>query len=599
MDSAKFARPPSYPAGGTYADLLFWHLYVWGTRPGGSVTERGARLWTEEEFLKSVFSRDKGTPESQPKNYDNWIGKSKYCLSPGPYYGPIISGVIFAGELHFQIWQNDLEKSQETSSGKGNNKRTIELETALTELARAGLISQLATPTLKTFSRDNGRRYIATAAQESVTLVTKRLTEFFAGRSYDIHVIDHFVTERMSRKNNGLLVITAPPGFGKSALAAHWCNHAAETPQRRVAKHFCSVTIGEATTSLENVYAHLHHQIAEHLGEPIDQSRSFDALAGLLSKPPPGDRELVVWVDGIEEADGKIACFLPRTLAERVCIIISARAEARVIPAYLAPWLDDPMAMSHEPRRHDLSKLSFSDVAELVKAMFAASALEVPGGLALRIFRASDDGYALFARHMTETAIEAVKAGNDIDLGNARETLRGYAIKELVRLEGLKEWPELADIFAFLTIAREAVSIDEFAVLIGRRVFPRTFPTQLMRWLAFIESPRRKNPPLLSFAHPLLAEVFGQALGGDSEKAHHELCDAIKDQPYDRLPTYAWHHWPQHLVAAGRMDEAALLLQDLDFIEGRFDALGVETTPTQMASDFRAWYRAVKQGGRK
>lgn len=173
----KFDRPPSYPIGGTYADLLFWHLYVWGTRPGGSTTQRGRSIWEEGEFLQAVFARDRSSPDAIPKNYRNWIGDSKNCLSPGRYYAPIIEENLFGGEPQFQIWLNDLEQARKESSGKGQNRRTIKLEAAIVELARAGVIDQSLTPPLNDIGNDDAQGQITTIPHRKVRIDMEKVLQ--------------------------------------------------------------------------------------------------------------------------------------------------------------------------------------------------------------------------------------------------------------------------------------------------------------------------------------------------------------------------------------------------------------------------------------
>lgn len=589
-ETIQFARPPSYPKDGTYADLLYWHLFIWGTRPGGSVTERGADRWTEREFRTKIFGAN-DAQESEAKIYKSWIGDGKSPHPPGPDFWPPIARALFDGEPQYEVWANDLDLARKRSKGKGNNVKTITLEAALAELARAGLTTQSTAPLgSKDADTTTAQNHFAAAAKENVALVVHRLTEYFVGRVDDIGAIDQFVSNRMAGGSEGLLVITAPPGYGKSALAAHWCQQAEHMAHRRVAKHFCAISAGDATTSLANIYANLHRQVAQALGEPIDQSSSFDALAAMLRKPMPEGMELMVWLDGIDEAESKVACFLPSNLGERICVIISARADEGTTPAYLEPWLTEAMAIAHHPVRHGLGKLSLSDVKALVGGVFARAGLTAPEGLAQRIFDASDEGYALFVRNMAETAIETAKEGRNIDLGDAPETLRGYAESELRRLESLTQWADLQSLFAFLAIAREAVNIEEIPALLGKRIFPSNLPRQLVRWLSVVEFPRRERPALLSLAHPLLAQVFGQALGYQRHRAIVDLCDTILAQTFTQWPRYAWRHLPQHLLDAGRITEAAALMSDLDFISARFAAVGAEAAPRLMAADWTAWY---------
>ncbi len=132
-ETIHFARPPSYPMDGTYADLLFWHLFVWGTRPGGSVTERGTSRWTEKEFRAKIFE-GRSTPESEPKIYKSWIGRGRPFSAPGPDYAPCIAKELFNGEAQYEVWENDLKEAQERSTS-GRNIKSITLESALVQLS--------------------------------------------------------------------------------------------------------------------------------------------------------------------------------------------------------------------------------------------------------------------------------------------------------------------------------------------------------------------------------------------------------------------------------------------------------------------------------
>lgn len=436
-----------------------------------------------------------------------------------------------------------------------------------------------------------GRRSIGAAASESVAIVLERLTSFFEGRDEDIANIDDFVTDRMAGKNNGLLIVTAPAGFGKSAVAANWCGYADAMPGRRVARHFCASSAGSNTTSVTKILAHLVMQMARAYDRVPDHSMDVDALVDLLAQTPPDGRELILWLDGIDEAEDAIDCFLPRKLGEKVCVIISARADKSVIPRYLDPWLSQDLAKSYNPKRLDLEKLTLSGTDQLVRALFQLNLLTANSGLSQRIFHASDQGYTLFVRRMAEDALEAARYGLDVDLGAAPESLIGYAKREYERFEGLANWHKFEKLFALLTIAKEALDGDLLTELMGRKINARGIPDQLLRWLSVIEDPMRRTPPLFSFAHPKLAEVFGRAIGREREAAIVGICDHFERLPVESLSGYALRHLPSHYLSINDSDRAMSLLMDPDFIESRFGGLGPQLASNLMAKDWMHWYR--------
>ncbi|WP_157405691.1 NACHT and WD repeat domain-containing protein [Asticcacaulis benevestitus] len=583
-----FQNPPGYPKDGTYADLLFWHLEVWRTRPDGSISKRGELPWDEKSFLTELYKDSKNT-ESEGKIFRNWIGETDGG-APNSVNASKVADALFGENWKnsiFEPWGNDLGEARKRS-GKGKNSRTITLDAAVAELAAAGYLSVVISTNAHQVRIDRPHRtHIASATSHDVNRITKALLKGGVyGRASELATVDKFVESRMRGENDGLLVITAPAGFGKSALAAEWCCRNITVSKYRVAKHFCSVSYPHTTTSLNDIHAHLRKQIADIYGDQIDLSRDRDALVDLLELEPPNGQKLVVWLDGIDEARETVPFFLPEVLGKNVCVIVSARADEGVTPAYLAPWFPDPKAPLP---RHDLLKLTLLGVEELVGGLFQANGLALPDGLGLRIFNSSEQGYTLFARIMTDDAIEAVKKDKIIDLGEAPESLFGYAKRQLEKLEAMKEWPEIQPLFAFLTIAREAVRVDEFPELIDRSVFPKLLPHQVSRWFTHVVDDQRIRPELLSFAHQKLSEVFGRALGTERRDAIRKLCANIAKKSYDEWPTYAWRHLPRHLLDLGHKHDAVNYLANERFISARFKALGEELAPAIMAADWRSW----------
>lgn len=599
-DAAFPKDPPTYPKYGTYADLLNWHLYVWGTRHSGSSNRLG-ELWEPKEFREAIFGAcaDDEINNKNDKNIRNWLGAGAPPKIPA--WMKRIEQSLFGESSEFTGWKEHLRAALLISRRTGNNEFTVNLETARAYLLRAGLSDSATTSA----NDDSNQSLFATAPREHANFVPDRLKDFF-GRDDHVRDIDALVDASVAGTGPSLLVITAPAGFGKSAFAVHWCDLAAKRPGRKIAKHFCSFSSGSASNAVTNVYDHLHWQVAQALGQPLRQSGSINGLMDLLRASPPEGEALIVWLDGIDEAEGTVECFLPKELAHRICVIVSARSNDNIVPAYLAPWLKQDMAKAHRAHRHSLTKLSEGDVGKLVDGLFAKDAVPVPANLAWHIYRASDGGYALFARFMAEDAVRAAGKSEAIELCETPETLHGYAKRELERLEALDRWSEFQALFSFLTIAKDAVPINELPILLGhpcKRINPSSLPYTLRRWLSVTEASDAQSA-LLSFAHPLLADVFGRALGSQSQDAHNDLCDSILAYPVAQWPHYALRHIPTHLLHAARCDvryhdKAFTVLTDQDFINGRFMSLRSEgdlEVMRLMFEDWLAWLRADDNG---
>ncbi len=426
--SENFGKLAHYPRGAGFFVLLRWH-FRWGTRPDLDPDKVGTP-WTADSFSAASYELGNVVEAVEPKTVDGWLNNE---TRPYPTTLRTIVAVLFRDSLAYEAWRAELQRAHSDIPARGRVRQD----------SRTTDAKDTQRPLVGGNQPQTDQASIAATAEQDTIAVINRLTEYFVGRSSDIEAIDSFVKARMEGSPHGLMVITAPPGIGKSALAAHWCKHAGKAVNRHIVRHFCSMSNGAEQTRPEVIYEHVHKQIADIHGEPIGAARHIDALTHLLCKAPSEGQQLVVWLDGIDEANDTVDCFVPyafgleETLGDRVCVIVSARAEPKVTPPYLDPWLDGRRAKTHSPKRHDLGKISASDVDGLVERLFAVNKLPAPEGLAPRIFKASDGGWPLFVRNMIDSSIEAIRDGRDIDLGESAESLLGYAKVEIEKLAKL------------------------------------------------------------------------------------------------------------------------------------------------------------------
>ena len=263
------------------------------------------------------------------------------------------------------------------------------------------------------------------------------------------------------------------------------------------------------------------------------------------------------------------------------------------------PWLVSKRAKTHNPDPHCLEKLSEVDVERLINKLFAAHEQTLPERLAERIFRASDGGWPLFARNMIDSSIEALREGREVDFGESHESLLGYAKVGIDRLATLTDWRDLCPIFIFLTIAKQAVSSADLELILDKKIFSETFPSQLRRWLNVVHNRSGRNPPMLSFAHPLLAKVFGQQLEDRPKVAEKEFAKAISTMSFPDWPQYAPRHLPRHLLEMGLVDDTVRYLTDIEFITARFATLGTDDCLTAMKTHWMAWYGVALRRNQK
>lgn len=585
-----------YPAGRSFGELLEWHLH-WGTRPNHD--KKKLKAWIAWRFAAAVYGKDTARKDytyfdTETKNLLNW--RQGLNHPKGQEVVERIFEILFDHDEEYTDWKNDLAAALTRPVERSPLLKGAPISSGYSEPAFRASPTSRVPNNYQTADAPRSVSGIATTAEQDTVVIIDRLAKYFVGRSSDIEVIDSFVKARMDGGERGLMVITAPPGIGKSALAAYWCKQAGKAENRHIVRHLCSMSNGAEQTRPEVIYEHLHKQVADFYGEPVGPARHMDALTNLLCRAPPNGKELVVWLDGIDEANGTVDCFVPyasgleEKLGERVCVIVSARAEPKITPAYLAPWLVGKRAETHKPEPHCLEKLLLVDVERLIETLFVANELTVPEGLAPRVFRASEGGWPLFVRNMIESSIKALLEGKAIDLDKFPESLQEYAKDEIERLANLTDWRDLHPIFVFLTIAKAAISTTDLEIILGEKIYPETFPSQLRRWLNVIDVPSDRNNHMLSFAHPLLAKTFGQQLGRRQKDTEKEFAKTIAPLSYEDWPSYALRHLPRHLLEMGLIDEAVRYLTDIEFITSRFFALGPDDCVTAMRADWMAWY---------
>lgn len=102
-----FDNPSSYPAYGTYAQLLRWHMEIWGTRAGGSSIKQG-EAWRPKDFLVAVFKDDWVKPKSRV-SLGAWLS-GKYA--PDPPNDAFVENALFGPPPAFQRWREDFRAAR-------------------------------------------------------------------------------------------------------------------------------------------------------------------------------------------------------------------------------------------------------------------------------------------------------------------------------------------------------------------------------------------------------------------------------------------------------------------------------------------------------
>lgn len=197
----------------------------------------------------------------------------------------------------------------------------------------------------------------------------------FGGRSADLHALDAWLADPAAPP---YALLAAPAGRGKSGLLAHWVTRlaaaqitaaGASAPRWHVV--FFPISI-RFNTNLESVvFAGLAARLAHIFGEPIGPINDVQQYRGLFSeflrRAPPGGGQLLIVLDGLDEAAGweAAADLFPFAPPPHLRVLAAARLLAGDPDA--SRWLSQ---LSWDPpgraRRLKLAALDQAGVADVL-----------------------------------------------------------------------------------------------------------------------------------------------------------------------------------------------------------------------------------------
>lgn len=309
---------PLYPAGGTYADLLIWHMDYWGTRPTGSTTVNGHR-WSKNEF-KQEFWGDQSSEPNARMLLGNWCGNGS---APGPEHGATVSRILFGDNPIFTGWASDLEAARKRSQGKDGNPKTVEFPEP-------------------------------PPVQPPVASIP-RLTEHFMGRDDEVAAL---ATLLASRETPSAVLVQGGPGMGKTELTKAIAHH--NTIAVRFGHRRYFVPLETATSA-----AAMQEAMNQAVG--LGSRHSTDALVHFLASSPA-----LVVLDNLEtpweivSARPAVEEMLASLVRAGVFLVASIRGEERP-------------KTSHWTCIHRVEALLQDDAVELFKQISGDWVVDAPG----------------------------------------------------------------------------------------------------------------------------------------------------------------------------------------------------------------------------
>ena len=361
----------------------------------------------------------------------------------------------------------------------------------------------------------------------------------------------------------GYVFVTAPSGFGKTALLAHWTIRAGDAGREPV-YHFISREEGVADEqfallSLCQQLVSIHGLTGE---VPVltPELRTLTSL--LLATPPPDGRRITVVLDGLDEALGwSPGPDLFPDLPAGVCVILSARETAGV------DWLTQlrlgPERVQRTLRLHALDDTEIADVFE--RTGERAAAYVADPGRRERVASASG-GDPFYVRLLAED----VQAGEHRDGSAPPAGLHAYLTRwwEELAADVDIQPQEAYDLLGFLVVARGPLRVSDLTqvseTLQRGALVKRELGGKLRRYLV------GSADAGYALCHSRFRQYLEQAVFEDETDAYRTKLVAYCGRWRETRSAYALSHYAAHLAEAGEVDNLVALL-DRPWLDARLE----------------------------
>ena len=408
---------------------------------------------------------------------------------------------------------------------------------------------------------------VAAAVDEKVrfaSLLAER-TALFAGREAEMDQLSRFADGV-----GGYLFVSAPSGYGKTALLANWVSQL-EAREQPVAYAFINRLAGHA--SEDGTLRALCQQLAEFHGETTAVPASIGELHAryleLLTTPPVGTSIAVV-IDGLDEADGWTATrdLFPPILPEGVAVVLSAREVAD------RDWIEVVGLKSAKPQRLRLGTLDAAQIGEVVAA--AGVPPWAHDQEALKQIHSLSEGDPLYVRYLVDdlTPDEDGQArfASLADLGRqpaGPSGLTGYFDtwwEQLAEAEGESTGlgDAVFDFLCYLLVAKGPLTRDDLShVSLDDNLDDRTIDKVSAAVRRFIVGDRRVG---YSLGHPRFQSYLSEErLTEPTRRPYRDRLIAFCARWDEHGSLYALRHYAEHLAEAEDDGEFFTLVRDEEF----------------------------------
>lgn len=390
----------------------------------------------------------------------------------------------------------------------------------------------------------------------------------FGGRHAELEDLNRFVLG----ESPGYYFVTAPDGFGKTALLANWLN----TPgvyRCEMAVHFLSRRFQTQSEycCLSNTCQQLALVHGMSGSTPHELLKLRALFASLLKRTPPAGRRVLLVIDGLDEAmpdwDPTESLF-PRPLPDGVQVVFSARQTAD------RDWLTHlGLRAGQDCDVLQLGRLTLEGVRDVVKASHLANA-QMQDQLSKRLFNVTDGDPFYIAEIVARLGDNALSP-DEIDrlpvghIGYLRQWWR-----EACRTYAGRAFEEL---MAFLALARAPLGRDAILLLSQNGELSGLRFQQVLDSVArYIEGDKQSGYQL---RHPRIAEFIRKEMGQDLRSylaAFVALCERWREHDLpERVRDYVYRYAVDHLAEVGDKRKLVAFV-DRDWVNAKRSHFGYD-----------------------
>jgi WD40 repeat protein len=420
-----------------------------------------------------------------------------------------------------------------------------------------------------------GAARITASLKERFRSLLEERHALFGGRERELERLNSFLVQQPK----GYVFVTGHSGFGKTALLANWVKDL-RGREKGVCYHFISRTDGSdvagADFALRNLCQQLvaYHELAGQLPASTAELRAL--YPQLLSIPPVQGKELIVVIDGLDEAIGWTpgSDLFPRSLPPGVFVVFSAREIAE------QDWLASLELPTREVEVLEVKTLGIAEISQLLGAVGDGVAKLAEDSAFVRAVCEKSGGDPFYLRYLVEDIRD--KPIDSVEQLQAQPSgLKAYLDRWWKEVSEAAGEQVVRDLLGYLLVAKGRLTRDDLTAIskdddLNGAVFERTVG-QAQRFVLGNEADGYQ------FCHPRFRDYIAEERIKETEQRPYRQHLLSYCAGWAKLKSrYALTYYPQHLVEAGHQEDLRRLLLDFNWLQAKVDATDV----TALISDY-------------